>query len=106
MDANTVAVTIRNQIMAGSVRGCKNGAHAMMCWGFKNPLRDTDDEQRHSLIFQVSGLTFKGKVKVRLDHNDTYSIHFYKYPWETWKEQESDVYCEELAQILDNLIEK
>jgi len=106
MDANTVAVTIRNQIMVGEVPGCQNGRHAMMCWGFNAPMCGTEDDGLHYLVFKVSGRRFQGKVKVRLDGNDTYSIHFYKQSWDGWKMQDNNVYCEELAETLDAFIEK
>lgn len=102
MDANTVAVTIRDQIRFGSVRGCRNGTHAMMCWGFQTPTRMTDEDGLHSLIFKVNGLKYKGKVKVKLMGNDTYSIFLFNGNWRLERE---DVYCEELAQILDTIIE-
>ncbi len=104
--ASLVAGTIRDQIRFGDVEGCQNGTHAMMCWGFQNPMCDTDADGLHSLIFKVNGLKHKGKVKVKLMGNDTYTIFTYKARQPDWVEVMDNVYCEDLAQLLDNLIEK
>lgn len=103
--ASDVAVTIRDQIRAGDVKGCQNGTHAMMCWGFKNPMCETDKDGLHSLIFSVNGFMHKGKVKVKLMGNDTYTILTYKARQKDWVEVMDNVYCEDLAQILDDFIE-
>ncbi len=106
--SSDVAVTIRSQIMAGEVPGggYRGGTHAMMCWGFRDPMCATDEDGCHSLIFKVSGLLHKGKVKVKLMGNDTYTIFTHKGRQLEWQKQYSDVYCEDLTRILDRIIER
>jgi hypothetical protein len=106
---NTVelANTIRSQIMAAEVKGCKNGIHAMMCWGFSQP-RTVEVEGNQGLCFSVNGIKFKGKIAVTLDlGSDTYQIWSFnpKGEYFGWTPKEERVYWEDLAQILDNIIE-
>lgn len=106
MEPKSVALTIRDQIRFGAVKGARNGQHAMMCWAFSTP-QFGKVEELPGLIFKVNGRKHTGKVAVVLEPRDTYKIFLANSRGKdkAWREVRDDVYCEELAQILDNLIE-
>ena len=112
MSAN-IANTIWKQILAG-------GAVKVMCWGVPMNSRVGQDEKNGDgwLRFKVSGMKFKGIVKV-LYHRvpDVYSIKFLKQTRKKnlvggfdidFKEvhEIENVYCDELTEKIDEYVEK
>jgi hypothetical protein len=78
----------------------------MMCWGYDNPVAfELNDNP--GVYFKVQGAKRRGKIAVVVTPADTYTIlHF--NPWakvKDWVIQEENVYCEDLAEFLDILIE-
>lgn len=106
MTPHEVAVTILSQIRVLPVKGCQNGTHAMMCWDFRNPMHGAQNGNP-GLVFQVNGLSHKGKVFVTLNSSDLYDIHTYKTRSKDteWTLARSNVFVEDLAQFLDDIIE-
>lgn len=99
MNAKQVADTILQQIKMTA------GQIAMMSWAFRTPQFGTDKESNnHFLIFSVSGFLHKGKVRVTLMGNDTYTVDLLKKDG-TVKTSRSNVYCDEIGQIIDGLVE-
>ena len=59
------------------------------------------------MTFRVSGLKFKGIVKIILNWSDTYTVQLVKNQKgaEVIKAEKSDIYCDQLTEIVDNLVE-
>lgn len=98
MTAKQVADTIISQI------GMTAGKIAMMSWGFRTPQYGTETNGNHFLIFSVSGFLHKGKVKVILAGNDTYTIHLLNRDGSTKKSRDT-VYCDEIGGAIDEMVE-
>jgi hypothetical protein len=87
----------------------------LMCWGVKNPLSFTSGQlipggHQGGLLFKVNGILFKGHIVITLEPSDTYSIRLGKFVKSTgkftqMKETTTDVYCDNLNQVIDSLIE-
>lgn len=84
----------------------------LMAWGsrvFKTFDDKSFKEIPHlgGLVFTVSGLLYKGQVMIRLAPNDTYVVEIGKLVKGTWtpKTQTADIYCEDLHQTIDDLVE-
>jgi hypothetical protein len=94
-----IAEIILEQLRANQV-GRVSGKYAMFCWGVHNKaFHSRTTERRGGLSFRVQGRKFEGEVLIELAHNDTYRI---KLNLET---KASDVYFDQLAEIIDNLVE-
>lgn len=106
MDAKDFSQTVIAQIRAGAVEGARGGLHAMMCWGYNTPQCGKDTEGIPFLRFKVTGHKHTGWVRISI-FCDTYVISLAKTRGKDreFHEVVRDVYCEDLAQILDNLIE-
>lgn len=73
-----------------------------------------DDKINGGVMFRVNGINVKGKVRIELKYNDTYTIKFYKIrrkkgeyvPTVTLLKEFDDVYCDQLVQILDYIEKK
>ena len=91
----TIPNTILSQLKA-------LGGIKMMCWGATN---FAGCGKERFLRFKVSGMKFKGYVKITLNYMDTYDISFIKKNGEVEKEQEN-VYFDEMVDVIDNYIEK
>jgi hypothetical protein len=84
----------------------------LMAWG-SSSFKTFDDksftEISHlgGLVFTVNGLKFKGQVMIRLAPSDTYVVEIGKLVKGTWtpKTQKEDIYCEDLHQTIDDLVE-
>lgn len=92
-------------------------------WGATNFVGHQENNRRGWLRFDVNGHHFKGKVKIKLDYNDTYTIEFIKtkrkknqelselfgttkYDTITEIEQSYDgVYCDQLHDVIDRVVE-
>lgn len=91
----TVANTIRDQIKALS-------PSALMSWGAKRLIGHND-----GLQFQVNGLKHKGIVFIKLNGRDLYDIEIGRVRLGEWisVNKKEDIYCDQLVEILDELIE-
>jgi hypothetical protein len=99
-----VANTIWQQLNAGRERRIR-----VMSWGTKSLVGS--DEGYGFLMFSVSGMKFKGKVKVELNGMDYYDVRFYKRDSKEplgYKEVKTlnDVDCESLNEMIDDYIER
>ncbi len=107
MNSREIAQTILEQI--------KYLDHmALMAWGSKHLIalssedRPNGKRQIGGLQMTVNGMKFRGQVLIRLMANDTYTIEcgtLFKTNWKM-KHQLEDVYCEQLVEIIDSLIER
>lgn len=61
---------------------------------------------RPALVLQVNGFVFRGLVAVVYEDDDTYSVRTEEIPGDDWKIVRTQVYCDEIGQVLDELIEK
>ena len=71
-------------------------------WGFQKPFSLFNS----GLIFQVNGHHHKGFVLITLACNDTYTVRFLNFEYEEVKEKLTNVYCDELQEKIDIVIEK
>lgn len=95
-----IAQTILEQIKFGRTSDDKSGKIAMMCWAARGYKASKD-----TLTFKVSGAKFKGNVAVTLDEGkDLYVVKFYNTRW-TLKQSYDDVYCDQLTQLIDEIVE-
>jgi hypothetical protein len=107
MDTKYIAQTILDQIKHGRVPGCQNGLHAMMCWAAHQYImlpQNATEGFLGGLQFMVSGAVLKGKVRVWLHASDTYTLHFINRRGDIVNTI-TDVYFEDLAQIIDREVE-
>lgn len=96
-----VARTIFEQIKCGRIEGCQCGLHAMMCWGARGFANIGN-----GLLFKVSGRKLKGTVRVMLDEgSDLYNLHFLNLRGREINKIEG-VYFDQLAELIDGVIEK
>lgn len=100
-----VASTIQSQIQSGRDSKGTSGAHMMMCWAYESASTvEGDDNHWGGLQFYVTGYRHKGKVKVMLHYNDTYTVSFID-------QNRLCVHCvdyvhfPELAEVIDNFVE-
>ena len=101
-----VAETIMRQIHCGVDAHGNTGRHMMMCWGaneFKGSAEE-NQEGRGYLAFKVSGLLFKGEVKITLAWLDTYTIEFIEANGNCMASIK-DIYFDELANVIDAYVE-
>jgi len=90
----------------------KTNRNDLMVWGstaFKTFSSNffTDVPHLGGLLFKVSGLKHKSHVMIRLAGNDTYIVEtgtLRKGEWKS-KEVKTDVYCDELHSVIDDLVE-
>ena len=94
-----IATEIKRQVCLNPVLPMSWGASK---WGFAK-----DDNENPYLQFKVRGLKFKGIVKVTLEPSDTYTVKFIKVKKTevTIKHTIENVYCDELADVIDNYVE-
>lgn len=101
-----IANTILDQIRA-------TDRMALWAWGAKDfvALNGSSETNRVSLggiQFKVSGMKHKGTVIVNLMANDTYTVVIGNVRKGEWKVKSStdDVYCDNLMEVIDGLIER
>jgi hypothetical protein len=113
MNSKQIAETILEQIKA-------TDRAALMAWGAKNlcaleTKQIADQVQLGGLRMSVNGLKFKGTVIVRLMASDTYTIEIGKVNMSKksinfgeWicKGKMEEIYCEELMNAIDAMIER
>ena len=75
-------------------------------WGYQNPTALKKDDITTGLMFKVNGNHHKGWVLITLSWNDTYTLRFFSNQFNEKKEKITNVYCDELQEIIDNVIEK
>ncbi len=73
----------------------------LMSWG----ARAFENYNNTSLIFKVSGRHFNGNVIITLSYDDTYSVTFASTQWNE-KERFTNVYVDQLSELLDCKIER
>jgi hypothetical protein len=78
------------------------GQIKMWRWGVSNLV---GCGKERFLRFNVSGMKFKGFVKITLNFMDTYDIQFIKKSGEVEKEV-SGVYFDEMVEVIDEYVEK
>jgi hypothetical protein len=122
MDSRELATEIRRQLNVGG-----RARNNVMCWG-ANAYRYGEDKKKNLgfLQFKVSGLLFKGIVKISLAFNDTYTVEFIKnkrvknvmlsdlygrnkfdtVPVVQEKMTMTDIYCDSLNMAIHNKIEE
>lgn len=96
-----IATTIKQQLFAfGKTKVWSWGARGWSC----GQIAETKES---FLAFRVSGLKFKGIVKVILTWADTYTVQFIKMEkgLEVVKKEISNVYFDELTDKIDNTVE-
>lgn len=99
MDAKETAQEILRQLKVGDIQ-------RFFCWGANGFAYDEDKEKGEIYLqFKVNGALFKGKIRIALVlARDTYRLEFYQ-GFEMKKEMD-DVYAEDMAQFIDEFIEK
>ena len=99
MDAKETAQEIFRQLKVGDIR-------RFYSWGANGFAFDEDAKKGEIYLqFKVNGAIFKGKIRIALVlARDTYRVEFYQ-GFELIKEMD-DVYAEDLAQFIDEFIEK
>lgn len=99
MDARETAQEILRQLKVGDIR-------RFYSWGANGFAFDEDTKKGEIYLqFKVNGAIFKGKVRIALVlARDTYRIEFYQ-GFEKKKEMD-DVYAEDMAEFIDEFIEK
>ena len=107
MDRMEIAKTIMGQIKA-------TDPMAMFAWGCTKYVALGEEKlsnggyQVGGLQFNVMGAKFKGKVLVRLTAKDLYDVEIgrvYKHEWKQ-KAYVEDIFCEELMETIDRLVER
>ena len=89
------------QIQAGHVPNCKNGLHAMMCWAARDFMN-----LGNGVSFKVTGRKLKGTVKVVYQEGaDWYDIHFLNLRGREISKLDG-IYCDQLAELIDGVIEQ
>jgi len=83
-----------------------------MQWLRANPLwlmtwaaRDFSQYENKALFFTVSGHHHKGIVLITLGWDDTYTVRLLSSQWNE-KAKFENVYCDELAELIDNKVER
>lgn len=94
-----VAGEILRQIIHGI------GVNAFYSWGCSRKMY-AEIDGRPALVLQVNGFLFCGLVAVVYDDDDTYSVRTAESPADGWKIVRTQVYCDEIGRVLDELIEK
>ena len=103
-----IAKAIQQQIIAGRTADNKSGHLALDCWGAHQFVGQAENKNDlGNVTFNVSGLKFKGTVKVRLMFNDEYRVEFWKIRKASVHLEKAydGVYCEDLTQFIDNYVE-
>lgn len=70
-------------------------------WGAKDWGGINDD----ALVFQVNGRLHKGTVIITLNGMDTYDIHLFNGAGNQVGESVTDIYCDQLTDVIDELVE-
>lgn len=107
-----IAQTIASQIRAGYGSDGKPGVQLMMCWAYRQPVAlpefksEAGDFFLGGLQFRVSGFKHKGLVRVLLRGDDLYTVQIgiNRKGFQVKKELEG-VYCDQLTEIIDGLVE-
>lgn len=73
----------------------------VMTWAARNFTRFEDK----ALFFTVSGHHHKGIVLITLAWDDTYTVRLLSSQWNE-KAKFENVYCDELAELIDNKVER
>lgn len=73
----------------------------MWCWGANHFEPFGED----ALTFKVNGYKHKGYVVITLGFMDTYDIHLLDYDGYQVGKTTNDVYCDQLTDIIDSLVE-
>ena len=98
MNTLDVAKTMHSQIIAGV------GKWVFFSWGVSK-MAAIEFKGLPTLALRVSGAVHKGWVYVSLEYNDTYTITLLNTRFAE-KKQLKDVYCDELGQRIDELVER
>ena len=93
--SNQVAITIRQQLLAGGKNQIK-----VFSWGAK-AWRAGED----FLQFRVTGLLFRGVVRITLNSMDLYDVKLMKVSGEVVKEI-NGLYNDQLTDVIDEAVEK
>ena len=94
-----IADTIRQQIRAID-------PWALMAYGATNLMVLNENQMyRGGLSMKVRGQRFKGVLEIQLMYNDTYRVRTYNQKLDRVKDEVSDVYCDMLVSVLDDLVE-
>jgi hypothetical protein len=102
------ANTIREQIKQGQGVTGQQGALCLMAWGAQTFVGGEESvNNRGFLQFKVSGMKFKGLVKIKLEWNDTYTVEFWKGRGTKIRmvDSSSEVYFFELTPTIDLYVE-
>ena len=100
-----VATTIQSQIQSGKDSRGTSGTQMMMCWAYESPsIVHGDDNHWGGLQFYVNGYKHKGKVKVMLSYNDTYTVSFIDQHSNEVHSMDY-IHFPELAETIDNFVE-
>ena len=73
-----------------------------MCWGVSRLINHANK----GLLLSVNGMNLKGFVFITLAWDDTYTVRFYNTKYNEVKPKLTNVYCDELTQRIDEVIEK
>jgi hypothetical protein len=82
---------------------------AMGAWGTRELVSlDETPERLGGLMFRVSGSKLRGKVRVELSHQDTYTVTSYRFRNHSAHlvSEATGVYCDQLMGIVDGMVEK
>ena len=77
-----------------------------MSWALEEPKSLINKESITGLIFKVDGNYHKGYVMITLGWNDIYKVRFFDFNYNEVKDMLSEVYCDELQEKIDIVIEK
>lgn len=105
-----IAETIRDQIRAGYDNHGNPGMRLMMMWGAREYVAmPACAEHDGALRFRVSGALHKGLVLVKYHRcPDLYTIEIGRVVKGEWRVKKTveRVYCDQLADLIDNCVEK
>lgn len=105
-----IANTILAQLKAGADSYGNRGIHLMMCWGAREFVAmPATKEHDGALRFRVSGALHKGLVLVKYHRcPDLYTIEIGRVVKGEWRVKKTveRVYCDQLADLIDNCVEK
>jgi hypothetical protein len=83
-----------------------NTMYMVNCWGIQKKLRikSTEDEHCRGVLLKVNGLKWNKWVYITLNFMDYYEVHLLNDMLEIHTKIE-DVFCEDLVETIDKLIE-
>jgi len=71
------------------------------CWG----ATEFSGYKQDALVFKVRGYEHKGYVVITLGFMDTYNIHLLDFNGNQVGETTTDIYCDQLTDVIDTLVE-